>query len=69
MSVPTNCPECNSLQRFSVHSRRVAGKIETYTGCKMCDYELVLDVQTPQEWIQTRRDRVRLLRALRRRVR
>lgn len=69
MQLPTNCPSCNSLQRFAVHERRAAGKIESFASCKMCGYEIVLESHTQAERLRARRDRVHLLRQLRRRVR
>ena len=70
MALPlVNCPDCNSLQRFSPRRRVVEERPQIYIACLQCGYESVLESFTRQEWLQTRRERVHLLRRMRRQIR
>lgn len=56
---PTNCPSCNSLQRFAPRERVEGGRIVRYIVCSMCRTETVLDTLTVDE-VRARRTRTRL---------
>lgn len=38
-----NCPNCNSLQRFTIKDRVEKDLIIKYTSCLMCFEEIVID--------------------------
>lgn len=42
LTPPTNCPACNSVQKFPVKKRRVDGRIQKYIRCNTCREEIVL---------------------------
>lgn len=70
MSQPaTNCPQCNSMQRFAVHEREVDGTIQSFVGCKACGYELVIETFPKGERVSRQRENARKIRALRRQLR
>lgn len=70
MGLPlTQCPDCNSRQRFATKRRKIGGRIEVYIHCYACGYESVIERMTFKEWLEHSRERVHRLRALRRSIR
>lgn len=57
MKTPTtNCPNCNSLQRFPPKTRKVADRVEIYIVCLTCKNEwVVADLSAEQNIARTKR--------------
>jgi len=53
--LPVHCPRCNSRQKFSPHSRKLAdGTTEKYIVCHMCKLESIVDIGKPRRARRTR---------------
>lgn len=65
----TNCPDCNSRQRFASQIRSSGRYEEIYIRCFACGYELVVERYLRSERMARQREIVRRNRALRRSIR
>jgi hypothetical protein len=66
---PTNCPNCNSEQRFSTRTLVLDQSVEVYTICKMCKTRLVIATYDLDEYREQRRAALKRNRAVRRQLR
>lgn len=53
--LPTNCPNCNSLQSFSPRRRENEGSVIFYIVCKMCRWETDIERMDSKDVRATRK--------------
>lgn len=64
-----NCPNCNSLQRFTIKERVEKDLIVKYSSCLMCFEEIIIDTYPASTKKNKQRASILKLRNIRRELR